>query len=109
MKHLRLFEDVDGMDVVLDAMLEYDRVCELIKNFINFEKLYYSKPIEKIIYFYFEKNVSKIGDNVLFAVLDEFDTDDSPPAIMIDEEKQKKLYEFIKNPKVYKNMKKFNL
>ena len=110
MKHLRLFEDVDGVDIVLDAMLEYDRVCNLIKEFINFEKLYTDKPIKDIVHFYFEENVSEWGDRILFAVVGDFDKDeDEAPAIMLNEKQQKNLYDFVKNPKVYKNMRKYNI
>lgn len=110
MKHLRLFENIDGKDVVLDAMLEHDRVCNLIRDFINFEKLYIDKAIKEVVYFYFEKNVSELGDRILFAVIGDFDRDeDTPSAIMLNEEQQKDLYEFVKNPKVYKNMKKYNI
>lgn len=110
MKHLKIFENRDGRDEVLDAMVEFDRICDLIKDFINLEQLH-NKKVKDIYHYYFEKDVDEMGDMVLFALFgdnDKHDNDDNP-GVMLFEEDQKKLYEFIQNPELYKNTKNFNL
>ena len=71
MKYLKIFEN-NGEQVVLNAMNEYDRICDLMRDFINFEKLY-NKEVKHVIKYYYETDVFEDGDNIiicLFGFLD---------------------------------------
>jgi len=37
MKHLRLYENKNSEDKVFKVMNEYDEMCNIIKDFINFD------------------------------------------------------------------------
>lgn len=110
MKHLRLFEGKDGKDELLDAYIEFERICNLIRDFINFERLHHKK-VKGVYYYYFEKDVEVVGDRVLFAMFGDLDkdSDDDQPGVMLNREQQKQLYRFIENPTLYKSERKYNL
>ena len=110
MKHLRLFENTNGKNDLIDAMVEYERICNLIKEFINFENIH-DKPVEDIVMYYYEENVAVVGDKYLFVIFGDNDKDhfDDQPGLTINEDYQQKLYDFISNPKIYKSSKKYNL
>jgi hypothetical protein len=92
MKHLRLFENKDGKDILLDAMIEYERVCSLIVDFINLEKLVTEGGIKNVVYFYFEKDVEVIGDRVLIVVFGDYEERTLDiPSIMINNEEEKEI------------------
>ena len=96
--------------ILLDAMVEYDRVGELIKDFINFEKLIGDDKIRNVVCYYYEKNVEEMGDKILFVVFGQYeDRKLDIPSIMIDNEYEEKLHEFIQDPNLYMSAKKYNL
>jgi hypothetical protein len=109
MKHLRIFESKNSEKLVLDAMTEYDRICDLMRDFINLENLNGNIKVAEVLRYYIEKDISTDVDAAIFADIIEvgkyhYDGDDT---IMITD--LEKLYRFIDNPEQYKNSKKYNL
>lgn len=110
MKHLKTFENKNGKSQLLDAMIEYNRICSLIVDFINFEGLVGEDEIRNVIYYYYEADVKKIGDSVLIVVFGDYEERELDiPSIVISNENEEKLHEFIQNPELYKSTKKYNL
>lgn len=108
MKHLIIFESKSAEKLVLDTMNEYDKICDLIRDFINLEELS-DGVINHVTRYYVEHDVD---DNIEFAIVAEafkvgrYDPDDDNFVLIKDLEK---LYRFIDNPEQYKNSKKYNL
>ena len=109
MKHIKLFENSNGEQIVLNTMNEYTRICDLIRDFINIEKLY-NIEVHNVIRYYFEKDMEVIGDSVIICIFGFNDRDyDEDVSIFINEEQQKKLYKFIEDPDLYRSAKKYNI
>lgn len=111
MKHLKTFESKgdNGKKLLNTVMHSYDRMCDTIKDFINFEGLV-GDEIRNVVYYYYETNVEKIGDRVLFVVFGDYEKNQLDiPAILINNKNERKLHEFIEDPELYKSTKKYNL
>lgn len=110
MKHIKLFENNSGKLQLQNAMDEYDKIGKLIRDFINFEGLVTEGKIKDVVYYYYETNVEKVGDKILFVVFGDYEKNRlDVPAIMILNEDEKKLYKFIEDPDLYMNTKKYNM
>ena len=111
MKHLRIYENKKSENLVTNAMKEYDKICDLICEFINLEKLYPCEPIKYVIRYYFENNVNDKDDVAMFTenVNMNFKNVDGCENSMIIGKDLENLYSFIDNPEVYKNTKKYNI
>jgi len=110
MKINKVFENRDGKDILLDAMIEYEEVCGFIKDFINFEGLVTDGTIQNVVYYYYERDVEKVGDIILIVSFGDWEERKlGVPSIMIDNETEKKLHRFIENPSLYKSTKNYNI
>ncbi len=109
MKHLRIFENINTEKLVKDTMDEYERICDLICEFINLEKLYPCFPIKYVMRYYFDE----FEDNqiALFAQVQNVDTkyDEDCLISMIEGQNLENLYIYINDPEQYKSSKKYNI
>jgi len=112
MKHLQLYEKNFTVNSLKKFAKEKDELYELIREYSIINKIYdFDNVKHTVVDFYYEYNVSKIGDEVI--VVSTFvDT------ISISEQREDLYYtisnlddlnRFIENPKVYKSSNKYNL
>lgn len=93
--------------LVKNVMNEYDNICNLIYQFIIFENI--EKNIKSVTRYYYETNVSVVGDTAMFYEFIKLKDDGDYPVFMLNEDELEKLYEFIDNPSLYKSTRKYNL
>lgn len=111
MKHLKIYELKKSENLVMNTMNEYDKICALICDFINLEKLYSCGPVKYVIRYYFENNIEVDGDVGMFTDnvnMDYKESDDCPGSMIVGKDLEN-LYSYIDNPDVYKNTKKYNM
>lgn len=113
MKYLKQFENNNIEKTLKSVADEHSVYCDLIKDFINIEKLWedlYKKEITSVTFYYYEHDFAVVGDETIIAVIEEnYLSDDENIPIAISEDMFDKLYKFIENPELYKNSKKFNV
>jgi len=101
MKYLKKYENLSTAEkMVKNAFDEYDRICDLITDFIKFEKIV-NFNIKYVFRYYFENDEDENGEYIV-AIFD-----DEEPGIII--HNLEDLYRFIDNPEQYKSSKKYNL
>lgn len=108
MKHLKLYEKKFNKDSLRKFAEEKDELYSLIREYSIINKLYDFDKDWTISDFYYEYNVSKVGDEVIIiTVINNYSTEDDPQPYMISD-----LYDlnrYIENPKTYNTVNKFNL
>ena len=109
MKHLKIYENKSIENKVLNIMNQYDDMCDVICDFINFE---YDENKGYVLRYYIEEDLEVVGDKGIIAQYGKYTKDgksipkDERSYVIMDIDS---LYKFIDNPELYKKTKKYNL
>jgi hypothetical protein len=108
MKHLKLFENKNSNKEVKNAVDEYTRIGDLIRDYIKFTDT--SIEIMDVYYYYYETDLEEIGDvGLIISYTGPRRTTSDDYVYTICNEELESLYVFIKDPELYMSSKKFNL
>lgn len=107
MKYLKLFENINGKNKIQNLLYEYNKMCNMLQDFIILENKVNKEDIRDVYMFYYESNLDEIGKESL--VVSFVDKDREYGGTILNEKELEKLYKFIENPELYKQTKKYNL
>ena len=107
MKHLKLFEKKDSKQIVENTVGEYEKIGNLIRDCIKFENP--NMDIRNVYYYYYESNFIEDGDVVLITCYTNMKYQEVDEPYVFAGKELEDLYEFIDNPGLYKETRKYNL